>query len=128
MVSAASDPTVTSRACADRLLRTEAQVLLRSSLFVLNNHQRDFTSHAPTIILPEIRSPVRKIVCSPSDSVRPVTPSASPSSTILFWATSVPIALLIKAGLSEAHKRGAFFAHHRYSLDDLAYSVNLLLN
>ena len=49
VVSAASDPTVTSRACADRLLRTEAQVLLRSSLFVLNNHQRDFTSHVPTI-------------------------------------------------------------------------------
>ena len=31
VVSAASDQTVTSRACADRLLRTEAQVLLRSS-------------------------------------------------------------------------------------------------
>jgi DNA repair protein RadC len=38
VVSAASDPTVTSRACADRLLRTEAQILLRSSFFVSNNH------------------------------------------------------------------------------------------
>ena len=62
VVSAASDLTVTSRACADRLLRTEAQVLLRTSLFVLNNHQRDFTSHVPTTTRPTIPIPAPKTV------------------------------------------------------------------
>ena len=44
VVSAASDPTVASRAGADRLLRTEPQVRLMSCL-ISNDHSNHFTSH-----------------------------------------------------------------------------------
>ena len=76
VVSAASDPTVTSHACADRLLRTEAQVLLRYSFPVSNNHQRDFTSHAPTTIHPAISHRAPRIACSPNGCATLATCSA----------------------------------------------------
>ena len=48
-VSAASDPTVTSRAGADSLLRTEPQVRLTSAnTFIPNNHCNYFMSHYDT--------------------------------------------------------------------------------
>jgi len=45
VVSAASDPTVTSRADADRLLRTEPQVRLMNLPFISNHHHNHFISH-----------------------------------------------------------------------------------
>ena len=58
----------------------------------------------------------QKIVCSPPDSVRPATLSASPSSTILFWATIASTALRIRAGRGEAHNRGFFVSHRQIDL------------
>jgi hypothetical protein len=52
VVTAASDPTVTSRAGAARLLRTEPQVRLTNLPFISNHHHHHLISHVYLIHLP----------------------------------------------------------------------------